>query len=45
MHRVYTNDFMLNRISGLMFDVMVVASIAAIDLKAFKHVDILLPLI
>ena len=45
MHRVYTNDFMLNRISGLMFDVMVVASIASIDLKAFEHAEFILPLI
>ncbi len=37
MHREYTNNFMLNRISGVMFDIMVVASIAAIDLSAFTH--------
>ncbi len=37
IHREYTNNFMLNRISGLMFDLMVVASIASIDLSAFRH--------
>jgi len=45
MTRDYTNDFMLNRISGLMFDVMVVASIAAIDLSAFRYREFWLPLI
>ncbi|NMA06354.1 MAG: hypothetical protein GX928_01370 [Ruminococcaceae bacterium] len=33
--RVYTNDFFQTRISGLMFDLMVVASISAISLSAF----------
>lgn len=45
MHRDYTNNFMLDRISGFMFDLMVVASIAAIDLSAFRSPSILLPLI
>lgn len=45
VHREYTNNFMLNRISGLMFDLMVVASIAAIDLSAFKHHEFWLPLL
>ena len=35
---------MLNRISGLFFDLMVTASIAAISLEAFKHREFLLPL-
>ncbi|MFA5561657.1 MAG: hypothetical protein WDA00_03350 [Eubacteriales bacterium] len=43
--REYTNNFMLNRISGLLFDIMVVASIAAIDLSAFKIKEFLIPLI
>ena len=43
--REYTNNFMLNRISGLMFDLMVVASISAIDLSAFRHHEFWLPLI
>ena len=45
VRREYTNNFMLNRISGLMFDLMVVASIAAIDLSAFRHHEFWLPLI
>ena len=45
MKREYTNTFMLNRISGFMFDVMVVASIAAIDLSAFRHKEFWLPLL
>lgn len=42
--REYTNNFMLNRISGLMFDIMVVASIASIDIKAFAHKEFIIPL-
>ena len=45
MHREYTNNFMLNRISGLMFDLMVVASIAAINLEAFKYKEFWVPLL
>ena len=45
IHRQYVNNFMLNRISGLMFDLMVVASIAAIDLSAFKHKEFWIPLL
>lgn len=45
MTREYTNNFMLNRISGTMFDIMVTASIAAIDLSAFKQKEFVLPLI
>ena len=44
LKREYINDFMLNRISGFMFDLMVVASIAAIDLSAFTRVEFTLPL-
>ena len=44
MHREYTNNFMQNRIAGFMFDLMVVASIAAIDLSAFKDPSFVLPL-
>ena len=43
--REYINNFMLNRISGTMFDVMVVASIAAINLSAFRYKEFWLPLI
>ncbi|NMA37482.1 MAG: hypothetical protein GX942_04155 [Papillibacter sp.] len=42
--REYTNDFMQNRIAGFMFDVMVVASIAAIRLSAFAHHEFIIPL-
>lgn len=35
VQREYMNNFMQNRIAGFMFDMMVVASIAAIDLSAF----------
>ena len=44
VHRSYTNDFLLTRISGLMFDLMVVASIASIDLGAFRYPEFWLPL-
>lgn len=43
--REYTNNFLQNRISGFMFDIMVVASIAAIDLSAFLHTEFIIPLI
>lgn len=43
--REYINNFMLNRISGVMFDIMVVASIAAIDLSAFRYRSFWLPLL
>ncbi|MBR5903401.1 MAG: hypothetical protein IKZ15_04140, partial [Clostridia bacterium] len=42
MKREYRNPFMLSRISGTMFDLMVVASIAAINLTAFKHKEFLI---
>ena len=45
IHREYTNNFMLNRISGLMFDLMVVASIASIDLSAFRHREFWIPIV
>jgi len=43
--REYTNDFLQNRFSGFMFDIMVVASIAAIDLSAFRVRAFVIPLI
>jgi ESS family glutamate:Na+ symporter len=43
--RQYLNNFMLARVGGVMFDIMVVASIAAIDLSAFAHPEFLIPLI
>ena len=45
MQREYRNTFLLNRISGWMFDIMVVASIASIDLTAFAHPEFIVPLV
>lgn len=45
MHREYTNNYLLNRISGVMFDLMVVASIASINLSAFKYKEFWIPLL
>lgn len=45
MHRKYVNNYMMNRISGLMFDIMVVSSIAAINLGAFKVKEFWIPLV
>ena len=42
--REYTNVFLQNRIAGFMFDLMVVASIAAINLSAFKEHEFVIPL-
>ena len=42
--REYVNNFMMNRISGFMFDIMVIASIAAIDLSAFTTPSFIVPL-
>jgi len=42
--REYTNNFMQSRIAGTMFDIMVIASIAAINLKAFVNMGFLMPL-
>jgi len=44
VHRQYLNNFMLDRIAGFMFDLMVVASISAIDLSAFSHKEFVIPL-
>lgn len=41
----YSNTFMQNRIAGFMFDIMVVASIAAINLNAFTHAEFIVPLL
>ena len=41
----YTNTFMQNRIAGIMFDIMVIASIAAINLSAFTHPNFIIPLL
>ena len=39
----YTNDYMLNRISGFVFDIMILSCLAAIDLEVLK--GLLIPLI
>ena len=44
VQRDYINNFMMNRISGFMFDIMVIASIAAIDLSAFLTPSFIIPL-
>lgn len=36
MHRELTNNYLLDRISGLMFDVMIIAGVAAIDLNSLS---------
>lgn len=45
MKREYTSNFMQNRISGFAFDIMVVASIAAIKLAAFQVHSFIIPMI
>ena len=43
MNRTYINSYMMNRLSGMFFDVMIVAGIAAIDWKDLG--GLLLPLV
>ena len=40
MKRKYTNEYMLNRITGVVFDYMIVASIMAIDIEMLSSVDL-----
>ena len=40
MKRKYTNEYMLNRITGVVFDYMIVASIMAIDIKMLASIDL-----
>jgi ESS family glutamate:Na+ symporter len=37
MTRIYANNFMLNRIGGFMFDVMIIAGICAIDIRQLNE--------
>lgn len=37
MTRIYANNFMLNRIGGFMFDLMIIAGICAIDIKQLNY--------
>ncbi len=45
MKRIYTNDFLLNRIAGLAFDIMMIASIMAIDITLVGDVGFLVTLL
>lgn len=38
MHREYLNEFLLNRISGFMFDIMIVAGTAAISFENLRSI-------
>ena len=40
----YVNDLFMDRIAGIFFDLMIVASISAINLEAFKRPEFVLPL-
>ena len=41
----YCNNMFLDRVSGVMFDVMIVASICAINLSAFRHKEFVIPML
>ncbi len=43
MTRDYPNNYLLNRISGFMFDLMIIAGTAAIEIEVMKH--LIVPLI
>lgn len=45
MNRKYTNNYLLNRITGLVFDFMIVASIMSIDLKTLANVQLWITLL
>jgi glutamate:Na+ symporter, ESS family len=45
MKRIYTNDFLLNRIAGLAFDIMMIASIMAIDITLVGDLGFLVTLL
>lgn len=45
MKKVYTNNVLLDRVSGLMFDVMIVAAIGSINLSAFKQKSFVIPML
>ena len=44
IEKQYVNNLFMDRISGLFFDIMIVASIAAINLDAFKQSEFVIPL-
>lgn len=43
MTRAYPNNYLLNRISGFMFDIMIIAGTAAIEIKVLK--ELIVPLV
>lgn len=45
MRRTYTNDFMLNRIAGVAFDFMIIASITAIDIEMISRLGMIITLV
>ncbi|MDO4573044.1 MAG: sodium/glutamate symporter [Clostridia bacterium] len=45
MKKRHLNNFMLDRVSGVMFDLMVVAAIGAINLSAFQEREFVVPLL
>ena len=45
MKRIYTNDFLLNRVAGLAFDIMMIASIMAIDVSVVMESGFLVTLL
>ena len=45
MKRIYTNDFLLNRIAGLAFDIMMIASIMAIDITLVSDLGFVITLL
>lgn len=45
MHRELTNDFLLDRISGFFFDIMIIAGVAAIDLTHLSSMWLLIALL
>ncbi|MDR2570867.1 MAG: hypothetical protein LBD23_11330 [Oscillospiraceae bacterium] len=42
--QTYTNNILLDRVAGVLFDMMVVAAIAAISIASFREPGILIPL-
>ena len=45
VQKTYINNMFMDRISGLFFDVMIVASISAINLSAFKERSFVIPIL
>jgi ESS family glutamate:Na+ symporter len=45
MKQIYTNDFLLNRVAGLAFDIMMIASIMAINVSVVVESGFLVTLL